>query len=219
MLPPLIPTLPTVVPSLKSTQHRWLSLAAVTFLTLLSVTEAARANSRVDELKQCLQDFDGIEWKLPYRPPLKIRSCATPTVTYDGGDKTTVGHRRLDLIGELSLGDEDSQLSSDERYAALQIGLHAHFDALFKQRGYRLISMEQGNARTEYSAYTQCMLRGGGKCPEDKLEPSLPPIRYVRLAKYSRQAGTQTITLTFKAEARNTWSISLEGVPETVGAR
>ncbi len=205
--------------SLKTTQHRWLSYAAATFLTLLSVTEAAQANSRTDELKRCLQDFDGIEWKLPYRPPLRIRSCATPSVNYDVGDKTPAGHRRLDFIGELTLGDEASQLSSDERYAALQIGVHTHFDALFKQRGYRLISTEQGNARTEYSAYTQCMLSGGGNCTEDKPEPPKPPIPYVSLAKYARQAGAQTITLTFKAEAKNTWSISLEGVPATVGAR
>jgi hypothetical protein len=203
---------------LKTTQSRWLCHAVATCLTLLIGSEAAQANSRIDELKRCLQDFDGIEWKLPYRPPLRIRSCATPAVNYDVGDKTPAGHRRLELIGELTLGDEASQLSSDERYAALQLALHTHFDALFKQRGYRLVSTEQGNARTKYSAYTQCMLRGGN-CTEDEPAPPKPPIPYVSLARYARQAGAQTITITYKAEAKNTWSISLDGVPATAGAR
>lgn len=182
-------------------------------------SEAAQANPRIDELKRCLQDFDGIGWKLPYLPPLRIRSCATPTVNYDTGDKMPAGRRRLELIGELTLGGDADQLSSDERYAALQIALHTHFDALFRQRGYRLTSTEQGNARTERSAYTQCMLSGGGSCAEDKPELPKPPIPYVRLARYTRHAGADTITLIYKAEAKNTWSVSLDGVPATAGAR
>ena len=120
----------------------------------------------------------------------------------------------MELIGELTLGDSADHLSFDERYAALQLALHTHFDALFKQRGYRLAHTEQGNARTERSAYTQCMLSGGsGRCVEDKPQPPKPPIPYVSLARYVRQEGTQTITLIYKAEMKNTWSITLEGVP------
>jgi hypothetical protein len=204
---------------LKTTQRRWHSHFLATSLALLFGAEAAQAEPRIDDLKRCLQDFDGIEWKLPYRPPLRIRSCATPTVNYDTGDKTSAGRRILELIGELTLGDETDQLSSDERYAALQLALHTHFDALFKQRGYRLVVTEQGDARTKYNAYAHCMVIGHGNCAEDKPEPPKPPIPYVSLARYVRQAGAQTITLTYKAEAKNTWTISLDGVPATAGAR
>ena len=204
---------------LETTQRHRLSHFVGACLALIIGSGAAQANPRIDDLKRCLQDFDGIEWKLPYRPPLRIRSCATPTVNYDVGDKTSAGRRELNLIGELTLGDESEELSSDERYAALQLALHTHFDALFKQRGYRLVSTEQGNARTEYSAYTQCMLNRGGSCAEDTPEPPKPPIPYVSLARYVRQAGAQTITLTYRAKAKNTWSVSLDGVPPTAGAR
>ena len=189
-------------------------------LALLTVPASAQTTQRADELKRCLQDFDGIEWKLPYRPPVQIRSCATPTVNYDTSPRTPAGQRKLELIGELTLGNDNSPLSSDERYAALQQALHTHFAALFKQRGYRLASSEEGNARTEYSAQTQCMLAGGANCPDDPPEAAKPPIPYVSMARYVREAGGQTIALTYKAEARNTWSISLEGVSDTpAGAR
>ena len=199
---------------LLKTSQRWLLFYFVAVCPALLIgSEAANANPRIDELKRCLQDFDGIEWKLPYRPPIRISSCATPSINYDLGNKMAQRRRRLELIGELTLGDEGNELSSDERYAALQQALHTHFDALFKRRGYRLVSTEQGNARTEYSAYTQCMLRRGGNCAEDKPAPPKPLIPYVSLARYERQVGAQTITLTYKAELKNTWSISLDGVP------
>lgn len=201
---------------IQTRQRRRLFTLLAAWLILLAGPGAAQGNPRTDELKRCLRDFDGIEWKLPYRPPLSIRSCATPTVNYDTGDKALPGHRKLELIGELTLGDDASQLSSDERYAALQLAVHAHFAALFKQRGYRLASTEQGNARTEYSAYTQCMLRrrGSGSCVEDAPKAPEPPIPYTSLARYVRGAGAQTVTLTYKVEAKNTWSISLEGVSD-----
>jgi hypothetical protein len=179
----------------------------------------AQTNPFIQDLKRCLQDFDGIEFKLPYQPPLSIRSCATPGVNYDTGDKAPIGVRKMELIGELTLGEDADHLSSDERYAALQQALYMHFDWLFRQRGYRLTKTEQGNARTDHSAYTQCMLsRSGGRCVPDKPEPPQPPIPYVSSARYERQEGTQTVTLTYKAEMKNTWSITLQGVPDTPGA-
>lgn len=201
---------------MQTTQRRSFFILLAAWLILLVGPGVAQGNPRTDELKHCLQDFDGIEWRLPYQPPLRIRSCATPTINYDTGDKASAGRRKLELIGELTLGDDASQLSFDEGYAALQLAVHTHFAALFKQRGYRLASTEQGNARTEYSAYTQCMLRrhGGGNCVEDAPKAPEPPIPYISLARYVRETGAQTITLIYKAEAKNTWSISLEGVSD-----
>lgn len=207
---------------MQTTQRRWVFILLAAWLTLLAGPSVAQGNPRTDQLKRCLQDFDGIEWKLPYQPPLRIRSCATPTINYDTGDKASVGHRKLELIGELTLGGDASQLSSDERYAALQLAVHTHFAALFKQRGYRLATTEQGNARIERSAYTQCLLSrlAGGNCVKDTPKASEPPIPYVSLARYVREAGSQTITLIYRVEAKNTWSISLEGVSDvSAGAK
>ncbi len=187
---------------------------------MLAEPDVTHSEPRIDLLKLCLQDFDGIELKLPYRPPIQVRACATPEVSYDTS-KTSDGHRRLELIGELTLGDEAEKPSGDERYAALQQAMFTHFDALFKQRGYRLVSTEQGNARTERSAYTQCMLRAvfGTHCTPDKPEPPKPPIPYVSLARYERQQSTLTSIITYKTEAANTWSISLDDAPEQAGAK
>jgi hypothetical protein len=181
----------------------------------LAVACTAQANSRADEIKHCLQDFDGIEWVLPYLPPIHIYSCASSTVKINSVDDTSNGHRKLVLIGELILGADAEQLSFDERYAALQLAVYTHFSVLFRQRGYRLVNTEPGDARTHYSRYTQCMLDGRPNCVKDSPEPPLPPIPYTSLARYVRDAGAQTITLVYKTEAKNTWSISLEGVPST----
>ena len=203
---------------MKTIGCRPLGLLVASCLIFLNGPGAAQTNPFVESLKRCLQDFDGIEFKLPYQPPLSIRSCATPNVNHDTSDKAPAGIRKMELIGELTLGNDADQLSSDERYAALQLALHTHFDALFRQRGYRLAKTEQGDARTERSAYTQCMLAGSGHCVEDKPQAPKPPIPYIKSARYVRQEGAKTVTLIYKAEMKNTWSITLEGVPAMVEA-
>jgi hypothetical protein len=208
---------------LQSSSRNWRNIFSyfiVASLALVAAPEVARTESRNDQLQLCLQDFDGIEMKLPYRPLLRVRSCATPEVGYDTS-KTSDGHRRLELIGDLTLGTEAKQLPPDEQYAALQQATLVHFDALFKQRGYHLVSTEQGNARTEGSAYTQCLLRAivGTNCTPDQPQMPKTPIPYVSLARYERQQDAQTIVITYKTEVANTWSISLDGVPENSGTQ
>jgi hypothetical protein len=186
------------------------SLAA---LLLLCASPLSLADRRTDELQRCLADFGGIEWKLPYQPRLRIRSCAAPSVTYDTADKPAAGSRVLQLIGDLTLGP-GPQLSSDDNYAALQHAMLAHFDALFRRHGFRQVATENGNARTEYPLATQRLLHGQGGAHDDAAEPPPgPPIPYVSRARYTRSVEGQEQTLTFAADAKNTWRITLDGLP------
>jgi hypothetical protein len=178
------------------------------FLALAAASCSAQADARLDELKHCLQQFDGIAWTLPYQPPLRIQGCATQ----GSGGAGSPGQRKLELIGELTLGHVNDGLGFDERYAALQQAMYIHFDALIMRRGYRLVGTEQGNARVEYSARTQCLMQVYSCAADDDKSAPKPPIPYVSLARYVRQAGARTITLTYKAEMKNTWSISIDGL-------
>ena len=183
-------------------------------IAALCVPLSSQAGVRTEELRRCLADFGGIEWKLPYQPPIRIRSCAGPVVTYDTADKPAPGRRVLELIGELTLGP-GPQLSSDENYAALQHAMLAHFDALFRRHGFRQVATETGNARTIYPRATQCLLHRVA-CGEPEPPPG-PPIPYVSMARYTRSADGQEQTLIFAADAKNTWRITLDGV--AVGAK
>lgn len=166
------------------------------------------AATRTDELKRCLADFDGIQWQLPYQPPVDIDRCSTPTVGYNS-HKAPEGRRRLELINSLTLGPDDG--ASDESYAALQEAVLAHFDALFVRRGYRRVAVEYGNARTIY--YRGPLHR------ENYDGPPAPPIPYIDLARYVRHAGDGDVTLTFMGDAKNTWVITIEGLPASAGGR
>ena len=193
-------------------------LGSLRWLPILLLPAVCLAQTRTEELKRCLQDFDGIEWKLPYRPPMHIASCISRAGAYNSGESSVDGRRSLELIGELTLGAE-SKLSSDETYAALQGATFVHFDALFRRHGYRLVAQEHGDARTRYYANTMRMLRGLPALPEGADEgPALPPIPYVSLARYVRTLSGKEVWLTYKTEMKNTWRISIEGLPAAAGA-
>ncbi len=180
---------------------------------LLLLPGTGTAQPRTEELKRCLRDFDGIEWKLPYLPPIQIRACVSQAATYDSGEKSVDGRRSLELIGELTLGP-DTKLSSDETYAALQAATFTHFDALFRRHGYRLVAQEHGDARTKYYANTMRALRGLLPLPEaEDKGPALPPIPYVNLARYGRSVSGKDVALTYKTEMKNTWRITVDGLP------
>lgn len=198
---------------MKTSNVIWTCLRIFSCIAVLLLPRSGAAETRTEELKHCLQDFDGIEWKLPYQPPIHIRACASPTTTYDTSEKTLPGNRSLELIGELTLGP-DSILSSDDTYAALQDATHTHFDALFRRHGYHRTALEYGDARTRYYRNTMRMLRGLSPLPEDTVEePAKAPIPYVKLARYQRSVSGKDVTLTYKTEAKNTWRITLEGLP------
>ena len=164
---------------------------------------------RAQDLKQCLADFDGIEWKLPYQPPIKVHRCVSSSVSYDGGDKTPQRTANLELISSLTLG-ADSNLPSDETYAALQVATFAHFDALFVRRGYRRTELENADARTKYDPQTLAALKRPFTAQHAAHNALTTPLPYTRLARYVRSEGDHQATLTYQTDARNTWLIKLE---------
>lgn len=195
-------------------------LANFACAVILTLPGIGSAETRTEELKRCLQDFDGIEWKLPYRPPIHIRACSSPRAVYDTSEKPGEGRRSLELIGELTLGP-DNNLSSDETYAALQSATFAHFNALFLRRGFRSVALEQGDARTKYYRHLGSAKRGEiflERTDDPSVKaPSLPPIPYVSQARYVRTVSGREVTLTYKTAMKNTWLITIDGLPDTAG--
>lgn len=156
---------------------------------------------------------------LPYQPPMDISSCASPATSYEGGTANAKGQRRLDLISNLTL--PSNQLDSDETYAALQAAVLTHFEALFLRRGYRRVEVDYGNARVRYYQSTQHMLQGHAVTKEDEeadSAPPLPPIPYIKLARYVRTEAGHDITLTFRSDAKNTWVIQIDGLPDSAAS-
>ena len=179
---------------------------------------ASGANPFMADIKKCLEDFDGIAWQLPYRPAIDIRSCATPKNKYSA-QTTPAGKRILELIGEASLGDGVEPLPGPESDAAMQSAVYAHFDALFRRRGYMLVSTEQRDGLSPGGAYTRCVLKGRTDCSKDQPDPPDPMTTYVKEAHYVRREGLSTIRLTYKADGGNTWVIVLDDVPGSGFAR
>lgn len=200
-----------------------ISLKILAWLSVFLLPTLGVAQTRNDELKRCLGDFDGIVWKLPYQPPMHIRSCASPGNNYDTSDTSPNGLRTLELIGELTLPDA-THLSSDDTYAALQNATYVHFDALFRRHGYTLSAVEHGDARTHYNPDTMRLLRDMPALPAsesaqaEKRAAEEPPIPYINLARYVRNREGRQIRLTYTSEAKNTWKISIEGLPANTPA-
>lgn len=163
----------------------------------------------IDLLRACLSDFDGIEWRLPYEPFLRIHDCSAPAA-----ESPSSGRRSLVLIGDLTLGDGKGSWTANDGYAELQFVVFKHFEKQFLRRGYRRTGIEYGNARTESDPYTQCMMqrRRHGICRQEDFprRPPLPPIPFVTLARYVRDVPEGEVALTFAAEARNTWRMTID---------
>lgn len=190
----------------------------VTLATAASLSSPCAAQTPDDNLKRCLADFGAIRWTLPYRPLIYIRACASRAATYDTSDKPPPGQRTLELIGELTLG-ADSTLSSDETYAAIQQAVFAHLHVVLTRHGFRRVAVEEDDARTRRHAATLRLLHPqGGSFSEVEKDAELPPIPYVKLARYEGQAAGAPVRVICKADLRNSWRIVLEGLPESVEA-
>lgn len=164
---------------------------------MLVSPDLSSATLREDELRDCLHDFEGVVWKLPYQPRLDIYSCSTPTFNYVAG-KSVDGRRSLELIGKLALGP-DLSLPPEEANAAIDTAVHTHFDTLFLRQGYHRVAVEYGNARGD--AYLQYYLDHG--IAHDG------PLPFVNLARYERTVAGRVITVTYKKAMGNTWSIHM----------
>jgi hypothetical protein len=186
---------------------------------------AARADDRTDQLKRCLADFGGIEWQLPYLPTMHITSCAAPAT----GDAQPGARRTLELIEDLVLPPVPHPPDEDLDYVAVQEAVFQHFDALFKRHGFTRTGVEYGDARTHTYARTTSMRRAGDiSGPVDPAqarqeaqwveqrnarERALPPIPFTRSAHYARTDSTGAVTLVLESSARNTWRITVDGLP------
>jgi hypothetical protein len=190
-------------------------LRLVSITAILLLPNFASADYRAEELKRCLRDFGGIEWKLPYQPPVHIRSCASQTVSFDTVKETIAGRHSIELIGDLTLGIDKGNLSSNEMTAAVHNAMYTHFDVLFRRHGYRQVEVGHGDAQIRRDLRALAMLSGGtvSKAEVDAfnlIEAKKPPIPYVNLARYVHSIAGHDITLTYKREFANTWLIILE---------
>lgn len=209
--PPIISDL---VMRTKKLNDFWGWTKVLVTIVLVLRLDVAVAQTPTQELKRCLADFGGIELRLPYLPRIDIRSCTSPTTSFESGGKSTDGSRKLELIGDLSLGPDNTSLIRGEAQAAIQAATFTHFEALFIRHGYRRLKLEYGDARITFYRNTMLMLKGVSPVPEnDAAEAPLPPIPFVKLARYVRTSSGQEITLTYKSEIKNTWSITIEGPP------
>jgi len=151
---------------------------------------AAAAQPQTEQLKGCLAAFEGIEWKLPYRPFLHVHGCAWPGGFYGAGGDSSGGRRSLELIGAVSLGPTRDRMPADASYAQFQQAVFVHFDSLFRSQGFRRMETQE----------------------------ALDGAAYTALARYTRSSTGTEAMLTWQTEAKNTWRITLEPHPQGAGA-
>lgn len=211
--------------------NRFSQLFAHIILSLLVMVcllpHLAKADARGEELKRCLEDFGGIEWMLPYQPPVNVRSCASETMSYDIVKETVAGRHTIELITSLTLGMDRGKLTSDEMTAAVHNAAYVHFDALFRRYGYRQLELGHGDAQVRRDLRALMMLSGGTASEEaikafNLIEAKKPPIPYVNFARYEGIIAGQPMSLTYKLSLANAWRVILEpvhaGVSGTMGA-
>jgi hypothetical protein len=195
--------------------YLWSLLRLISMAAILLLPNLVTANPWIGELKRCLQNFGGIEWKLPYQPPVTIHSCASQAVSFNADTEAIAGRHSLELIGKLTLGLDMGNLSSGEMIAAVHNAMYIHFDALFRHHGYRQIGLGHGDAQTRRDLRALIMLYGGKASKEDidafnLAEAKKPPIPYVNLARYVQTIAGYDMALTYKLNSANTWLIILE---------
>lgn len=205
---------------------RWDALRRVLLCaSLCSVGVSARADPSADQLKRCLADFGGIHWQLPYLPSMHITACSAPAT----GDTQPGGRRSLELLEDLVLPPVPQPPPPDLDYVAVQDAAYQHFDALFRHHGFTRVSFDYGDARTHHYLRSEGTQRRGGVSvtvdpeqaraqaewidQENSRMAALPPIPFVRIARYTRSDSTGPVTLVIESTARNAWRITVDGLP------
>lgn len=132
-------------------------------------------------LASCLGQFEGIQWKLPYRPYMHVHRCTGPEGQFQGGHGKP-GERRIEFIGDSTLNPPRDGMRA-ENFGDMQVAVFAHFDRLFQRHGFQRFDLQESE----------------GDAP-----------RYPKVAKYRRFTGAGTVVLTWQSSAGNTWVVTLE---------
>jgi hypothetical protein len=145
------------------------------------------AQTPTESLRSCLATFEGIAWRLPYRPALQVHRC-----------NVEAGRTTLELIGALRLGPVRDRAPSDASRAQLQQAVFSHFDALFQRNGFRRVDEESGEAeggrhvaKARYARGSQAPTLGRGRParPAPGLSPSTARSHDDRAAHPGHDAG------------------------------
>lgn len=134
-------------------------------------------------LERCLAQFEGIQWKLPYRPYMHVYRCVGPEGGFNAGAVNKPGVRSIEFIGDSTIAPPRNGMPA-ENFGEMQQAVFTHFDKLFQRHGFQ---------RTEQ---------------QDNVEHATP---YPKLAKYRRFTGAGPVVLTWQTMAANTWVVTLEG--------
>jgi hypothetical protein len=154
--------------------------AAATVAAALLAPLSAPAQTPIP-LERCLSQFEGIQWKLPYRPYMHVHSCVGSEGFFTSGH-VQPGQRKVEFIGDTTLAPSRSGMRSED-FGQVQLAVFAHFDKLFQRHGFqRFETQESDNDGTRYPA----------------------------MVKYRRFTGTGPVVLTWKPVAANTWEVLLE---------
>jgi hypothetical protein len=149
-------------------------------LAALLAPLAAGAQAPVP-LERCLAQFEGIQWKLPYRPYMHVYRCVGPDGGFNSGPGAP-GVRRIEFIGDSTITPPRQGMPA-ENFGEMQQAVFAHFDKLFQRHGFQRTELQEN---VDHS-------------------PAYP-----KLAKYRRFTGAGPLTLTWQTMAANTWVVTLE---------
>jgi len=100
---------------------------------LVPLTAAAQKVS----LERCLAQFEGIQWKLPYRPYMHVGRCAGPAGLFNASEHHLKGDRRtIEFIGDSTISPPRNGMAA-EKFGEMQVAVFAHFDRLFQRHGFQ----------------------------------------------------------------------------------
>lgn len=157
-----------------------LRLLAAAGLALLAPLAAAQ---KTVPLETCLAQFEGIRWKLPYRPYMHVGVCAGPEGLFNAGAHRAEGGKRVvEFIGDSTIAPARNGMAA-ENFGEMQLAVFAHFDRLFQRHGFQRFHLEES-------------------------EDHAP--RYPKVAKYRRFTGAGPVVLTYRTVAANVWAVGLQ---------
>ena len=150
-------------------------------LAILLLAPLAGRTQTLISLDRCLSQFEGIQWRLPYRPYMHVHSCAGPEGFFTSGN-IKPGQRAVEFIGDTTLAPPRNGMRSED-FGQVQLAVFTHFDKLFQRHGFQRFELQESDREgTPYPA----------------------------VAKYRRFTGAGPVVLTWKPMAANTWQVLLE---------